>query len=131
MGPAWALVAQPGHTTQGVMEGNKERRENLVPACEGFPQPLGLWEETGMAASLQDGPVIFVSWYSWACAVLPILNRADLCDKQDVAEVMECLPRLCRSRLCSFFLDHGPWEALCHTVRTSVGPMEQGWDQGE
>ena len=84
-----------------------------------------------MAASLQDGPVIFVSWYSWACAVLPILNRADLCDKQDVADVMECLPRLCRSRLCSFFLDHGPWEALCHTVRTSVGPMEQGWDQGE
>lgn len=52
-----------------------------------------------MAASLQDGPVIFVSWYSWACAVLPILNRADLCDKQDVAEVMECLPRLCLNRL--------------------------------
>lgn len=81
------------------MEGNKERRENLVPACGGFPQPLGLRQETGMAASLQDGPVIFISWYSWACAVLPILNRADLCDKQDVAEVMECLPRLCLNRL--------------------------------
>ena len=83
-----------------------------------------------MAASLQGGPMIFISWCSWACAVLPVLNRADLCDRQDVAEVMECLPRLCLNRLCSFFLDHWPWGAICHTVRTSVHPMEQGWDQG-
>ena len=37
--PAWSVPL-------GITEGNKERRENLAPACGGFPQPLGLQQET-------------------------------------------------------------------------------------
>lgn len=88
-----------------------------------------------MAASLQDGATILVSWHPCTCVLPPVLRRADLGDEYDTAGVMRCLPRLCFKKYCSFFLAHswvtGSGGASCHTVRHSISPLGQGWDEGE